>query len=161
MRALKITSIVLAILVVLIIAFFGAFIVFINIPNDQTLAKNIKVTNDWTEIDMKSRFSAHNQVQTLNIRSPGIQFSGPSGFDGVDLKDGRILHPEIELVDNEGKVQPLRLTGFVTKFYVDAEYRPAKGTDGFRQGRQFSKIRIRSDVTFDCSLIYWRDYNPE
>lgn len=160
MRALKVALIVFAILGILIIAGFGTFIIIINIPNDQTLARNVKVSYDWTEIDARSQFSAHNQVQHLCIRTPGIDW-GSQDFNGVKLKDGTVLHPEIEIVDEQGKVQPLLLSGFVSKFYVDAEYSPVKGTGAFYKGRQFSKIRIRSDIPFDCDVIYWSDYDPE
>ena len=160
MRVIKITMVTLAILIVMIIGVVGAFLVYVNVPNDRTIAKNIKVSHDWIEIVTEPPLTAWHRDQSINLRIPDIDFHA-GVTNGVRLKDGTVLNPEIELVDEGGTIQTLRLGGTVSKYYIDAVFIPESGTDTFAAGRKFAKIRIRSDIPFECKSVYWRDYDPK
>ncbi|MFL6373747.1 MAG: hypothetical protein ACJ73D_03670 [Pyrinomonadaceae bacterium] len=152
----------------LIAAFFGsvvviyvAFLVYINFPNDQVIARNVKVTNEWTELVIDPPVSAHNRDQYVTLRTYGIDFQA-AGFDGVHLKNGTVLNPDIELIDVDDTTQSLHPSGADQgHFAVDAVFSPVKDSMGFVKNRRFARLRIRSDVPFDCERLAWVDYNPK
>ena len=86
-----------------------------------------------------------------------------SKFDGgIHLNDGTVLRLEVELVDEAGTIQPLRLSGFSKQgSTIRADYSPMRDTKGFVEGRKFTQVRIRSDIPFDCMQVVWIDYDPK
>jgi hypothetical protein len=65
----------------------------------------------------------------------------------LTLKDGTELHPELQVIDEYGKVYHLSgltligsLVGFGAKFPRD---------------RTYTGVKIRSDQAFRCSKVYW------
>ena len=137
------------------ISAYVAVVLVLNFwPTDRTLAKDLPVSADWTEIIDDSGFTAKYRDQSVNLRIPGID--PDSRFDGIKRSDGSMINVEIELFDESGAVYPLELSGYVTKFHRDAVFRGQ-----LPKNRRFVKVRVRSDVPFTCSEVYWRDYNPE
>jgi hypothetical protein len=153
---LAITGLVVA---AIVLGFLGLF-AWVD-WDDQTIARNVRVTSEWQEIVIDPPVSAHDRDQFIMVSAENIDFHAHN-FDGVYRTDGTVLHPEIELVDEQGVTQSLRLGGLGQgHFGVDAEFRASENTDGFRRNRKFVTLRIRSDVQFDCWQIEWADYNPE
>jgi hypothetical protein len=142
------------IVVFVVIAYIG-FVLALNFwPTDRVLAKDLSVSGDWTEIKIDPELVATYRDQSINLRIPEIDER--SGFDGIKRTDGALLHPESEVIDTSGNVHLLHLSGYGTKFYTDTEFRGA-----LHKSQKLVKVRIRSDVPFTCSEIYWRDYDPK
>ena len=160
MRVIRIAMIVVATSIVMMIGGVGAFLIYFNVPNDRTIAKSLKVSNDWIEVPIEPPLNAQHRDQSVNLRIQDIDFHA-GVTNGVKLKDGTVLNPDIDLIDENGTILTLRPSGSVSKYYVDAVFKPVSETDGFASGRKFTKIRIRSDIPFECQSVYWRDYDPK
>lgn len=159
MKSLKLTIITLAVLGAVISVGYVALIIYININSEISLAKDIAVTSDWTEITIKPAISAEYRHQSINLITPNIDSN--SKFDGIHLQDGTVLRPELELIDEKGSIQPLALSGFTRKYDLAANYGAAEGTLGFSKSRKFVTLRIKSDFPFACKSISWVDYDPK
>lgn len=158
MKAFKVTIIILAVIGALV-GGYVALVIYINIPSDIILAKNANVTPEWTEIDVKPAVRAEHRYQSISLTIANIAWEAK--LDGmIHLEDGTMLRPELELIDENGSVQPLTLSGFTRKYGVAANYRATEGTLGFAKDRKFVKLRIKSDIPF-ASKIAWKDYDPK
>ena len=101
-------------------------IIYINTPSDIILGNDIDVSDDWTEIAVKPAITAEHRHQSISLTIPSIDWD--SKLDGmIHLQDGTMLKPELELIDKNGSVQPLTLSGFSRKYGVDVNYRAADG----------------------------------
>ena len=180
-------EVVLGILVFLILAYI-AFIVYVNWPNDTPLVKDIRVTQEWTEVDISPALRPTKRVQEINLRIHNFKTDlRPHSFK-ITLRNGTVIEPEIELYDEYGGKFEMHHSGFVRKNYDDIVFSPGRPTDnkpesrgsGFMvtddgdivyspskevtklfSDRTYTKLRIRSDIPFTCNQVYWRDCNPK
>jgi hypothetical protein len=139
-----------------------AFVFFIYITNrtiDHSLATNLAVSKDWTEISADPPLTAFRMVQELAIAIPGYRLDRneklPIGQ--IRLPDGRIATPEIQALDKSGKWERLEFSGHTMSRRDFVIYRPKYDLDG----NSLTKIRIRSDESFACEEVFWRNRNPK
>ena len=124
--------------------------------SDRSIATKVEITQDWTGIPIEPAINAKYRQQYISLEIPNIKWDAK--FDAIYLEDGTTLMPELELVDEHGNVQRLRLSGRVRKNSVQAVFRPV---EDFEKGRNFTMVRIRSDVPFRCNEMMWVDYDPK
>ena len=111
-------EVVLGILVFLILAYI-AFIVYVNWPNDTPLVKDIRVTQEWTEVDISPALRPTKRVQEINLRIHNFKTDlRPHSFK-ITLRNGTVIEPEIELYDEYGGKFEMHHSGFVRKNYDD------------------------------------------
>ena len=154
---------ILAVSGCLVLAFLGllAYVYFNERTIDQTLATNLMISNEWTEITPDPPLTVRRQIQEINLRIDGFQHDPSASLPGqIKLPDGTIINPEIEVYDEFGNKFELHHSGFVTKFYEDVVFKPESDSTRFTtypDDRRYTKIRIRSGVPFECARIYWRN----
>lgn len=151
-----------AILAGVAVALIFVFIIFIYLTNrtvDQTLAKNISVSNDWTEIGAEPPLTAFRVSQELAIAIPNYTLDRnerlPSGE--IRLPDGQFTTFQIEGIDASGNAIPFHHGGHTLSERDLIIYRPDQNLGDVR----LSRIRIRSDVVVECEEIFWRNRNPK
>lgn len=140
-----------------------ALIFFIYITHrtvDQTLATNFTVSEDWTEFAADPPLTAFRRTQELAIAIPGYRFLDryerlPIGQ--VRLPDGRIATPVIQALDKSGNWETLEFRGHTMSKRDFIIYRLKNELDG----NALTKIRIKSDATFVCEEVFWRNRNPK
>ncbi len=147
----------LAVTVVGVLGYVG-LIIYINLDKSQIIANNVAVGAEWLELDIEPPTSAKAREQSILLDIDGIQDPWGSGASDLLLKDGTVLLPEIELLDNDGNLIPFKRSGLSRKDKVFVVFRPKKELS---PESRFVKVRIRSDVAFQSRSIRWRDYNPK
>lgn len=144
-------------IVVFLVVSYVALIVYINWP-DRPIAKNITVTQEWTEVHLERPLSFNNRSQSLNLKIQDFTLDRGSNIRGIKLPSGMEINPEIEIIDDHGNVVELHHTGFALKYFDAVEFSPSNAV---LPDQEYKLIRIRSDVPFHCDGIYWIDYNPK
>ncbi|MBP7377990.1 MAG: hypothetical protein KA956_16095 [Pyrinomonadaceae bacterium] len=140
---------------------FSSLILYVYITNrtiDQTLETNFPVSNEWAEIAANPPLTEFRMVAELAIALPGYSHNPnerlPLGQ--FRLPDGRIATPQVEGVDESGNPVSFRHTGFTKSrrdlviFSPDAD---------MESDTKLTKIRIRSNESFVCEEVFWRNRN--
>jgi len=148
----------------LAIAFIGFhFWLFVR-SGDQSLAKNLAITNDWAEIDIQPPVRPTYREQAIYLRPVDFKVDRDAkGFE-VRLPDGTVVEPTVEIVDDHGNVFQLHKSGFAMGRNDYVEFTPGSDSKHFTElspKRKYSKVRIRSDVPFVCESVRWIDYDPK
>lgn len=154
-----------AVLVVLLIGLasvvgLAAYFYFVIFGNaDRTLARNLQVTSEWTEIKIDPPVRPSYHYQAIYLRPVNYVIDRYAiGFD-IRLPDGTVVRPEVELYDYSGEVVELHQKGF-TMGHEGADYADFSPANKLPAGRTYAKLRVRSDVPFVCERIEWIDYSP-
>ena len=145
----------------LLIFGYVSLIIYINWPDDKTIVKKLQVTKEWTEVAIDPSVKPTKQSQYIKLRINDFKVDRSSNSFDIILPDGTIIEPEIELHDEFGNKFEFHHSGFAMKTYDDIVFTPGplKQLMELPADRQYTKLRIRSDVPFLCDQIYWRDYN--
>ena len=144
-------------LVVSLVLGYVAIVVYINWP-DSPISENINVTPDWTEVHLDNPLTFKYRSQTLKLRIKNFRLDRGSNVKEIVLPDGRVIHPEIEIVDNDGNAVKMDHTGYTLKYFDGVDFR---ASNSLQPNKVYKVIRIRSDVPFYCEGIYWTDYDPK
>jgi hypothetical protein len=150
---------------------FIALIIYSMIPVNRVIAENVTVSSEWLEIQPKPSLKSSKMSQYITLDVEGAKRSvNPDGSIGdaslrdwnkIELLNGALATPEVQVVDEYGKVYNL---------HASMEYRDGKGYtidfDGsrmthFPQDKVYRMVRIRSDVPIHCKRIIWYCYNPK
>ena len=155
---------ILGICAILIFVYFG-LIVYLNWPTDRVLAKNLAVTSEWTELSIEPAIKPayRDQYITLRIKNFKSDLDANSLNGPLKLSDQNVVSPEIELYDASGNKYEFHHSGSVMKFYDEPVFRAGSAGKSFDlpTGREYTRLRIRSDAPFNCDRIAWQDYNPK
>jgi hypothetical protein len=134
-----------------------SLIVYLNWP-DRPIAENISVTPEWSELHLEQPLTFKYRSQTLKLRIKDFELDRRSNIKEITLPDGRLIHPDIEIVDDGGNAVTMDHAGYTLKYFDGVDFRPS---DSVQPSRNYKVIRIRSDVPFYCEGLYWVDYNPK
>jgi hypothetical protein len=144
----------------------GLVAIFIYSSKDvnRVLAENVTTSSDWLEITPTPALKPSKESQYITLDVEGAKRSvNPDGSVGykikdwskIELLDGTLISPEIQLVDEYGNIYPLHASmddyagkGFTTDFSpsIDAN---------FPKDRVYRTVRIRSDKPITCKRIIW------
>ena len=73
----------------------------------QTIKGDTTLTAEWTEITPEKPLQPERQQQEI-VPYLAEPFSGDFEAEGVRVPDGSIAHPEVELVDTNGRTYDLK-----------------------------------------------------
>ena len=140
----------------------GVTVIYVHLTNrtiDQSLATNLTISNQWTEISADPPLAAFRMVQELSIEIPNYEadFTEDLPKGQVRLPDGRIVVPEIQGLDTTGQWHNLDYSGRSRSQRDLVNYRLKFELDG----NALKAIRIKSDESFSCEEIFWRNRNPK
>lgn len=116
-------------------------------PSYQVVAKDVEITTEWTDLTMTAPMKAEQDRQMIVLSGNGLD---TRSFEAV-LPDGTVVKPEIQIIDDQGSVYDTRLS---TMNYRGPGFGPAKGL-AFPKDRTYVKLRVRSDIPFKITKIYW------
>ena len=145
-------------LVTLVLLGYTGFVIYINWPSDRLLAKNVRVSEEWTEIRLDPPLTPSHRSQSIKLNIANFERDTNSNSFAIKLPDGSVIAPEIQLSDEEGNNVQMRHSGFSRKYYEAVVFRP---TTKLPTDRPYTKLRIRSDIAFTCDEISWLDYDPK
>jgi hypothetical protein len=78
---------------------------------------------------------------------------------GLILPDGSITTPEVQLIDQEGKIYPLSEPSEWFSPSTGVRYREFSAPEALPKDRVFRAVRIRADKPVFCQRVFWRCYN--
>ncbi len=158
-RTSKIILSVFGAIGILVGVFVIGSIVYIYISNrtfEQTLATNLNVSSEWTEIDAVPLLQTRRRVAEVAIALPDYRAERGGPFE-IKLSDGRIVRPQVQISDVDGDLLDLRHSGF--NYTGDHDLVVLTPKDGFPE-TTFKTVRIRSDEPFVIARMFWRGRNP-
>ncbi len=136
------------------------YIIVSNIkPINQIVATGLPVTSEWTEISPALPMKVEKQIQRLFLIIDDYRFDDLDDHWQLRLSNGIIIKPEIQILDEFGKVYDLQDGTRVGNSIGFSPKRKNTGFNTFPADRTYTKIRIRSDEPFQCSKMIWSNKN--
>lgn len=126
---------------------------------DRDIAGSITLSDQWLEIAPTDALKPERRIHEIVLN-----FSEPLEPDykvwGVRLKDGSVVIPEVQLIDQDGNTYKLTTSsldrmGMSFSMRDDQSHREILPTD-----RTYRAVRIRCEKLLRCSSVIWRCYNP-
>jgi hypothetical protein len=141
----------------LIVAGLVIWLYFTEISFDQVVGEDFDVKPEWTEFRPEPSLQTRRKVADLQLTIPNYR-AERGGTLEIKLPDGRVVRPEIQIVDANGNVFDLEHSGHTFTGTEDSiTFKPKGGPPN----TTYSIVRIRSDVPFRCERIVWRESNPQ
>jgi hypothetical protein len=111
------------------------------------------LNSTWLTIPLSEPVVAKWDVQLIYVE---VNSSFQVSHDplGIQLDNGSIAIPEVELVTKAGQRQIFRLVGINGK---EMQF----SSDQIARGSKFSELKIRSPIPLVCSQISWVSYMPQ
>jgi hypothetical protein len=161
---LKILLILFAVVAAVVLFFIGhAYYWFATKQRYFTIASNVNISTDWLETTPQPPLKATKQIQYLIISVEGYKRNLHRNFEDksmqIKLPDGTEINPEVQIVDEYGKVYSLKPTLFTPGgmgFGGDFD-----SHSSFPQDRSYTKVKIRSDKSFKASKVTWGCMNQK
>lgn len=120
------------------------------------IANDISVNSEWNEITLQSPLKIQRKLQVVLLHIEGC-WREQYGKE-YKLSDGTIIHPNIEILDEERNEFSLEPKMCLAECLPDLTWRVEEiGFCGVPPDRDFTGLKIRSDIPFQCSLS-WYDY---
>ena len=126
---------------------------------DRQIAGATTVPSDWLEITLQEPLRAERVVQqvVLYVDKP---VTHPRDSWELIFPDGSKVIPEVQLVDQDGKVYDLTEPTTVTKPGSRESFQRGFGARQLPSDKTYRTVRIRSDRPFKVLKIIWRCYDP-
>jgi len=134
-----------------------AYLYITNRAFDQTIATDLNVSSEWIEIEAQPLLQKRRSVAELTLELPNYR-TDRHGPCEIKLSDGRIVRPEIQVIDIDGNAFDLTQLGF--NFTPDHDLVVFTPKGGFPDTK-YSRVRIRSDEPFIIERMAWRERNPK
>jgi hypothetical protein len=134
---------------------FVAYAIYKSKSVDQVIATDILVSSEWTEITPDSSMKVKRQVQAIVFIIDDYKHDVFDKIWQIELPNGTVVKPEVQIFDGYGNVYDLQDGG---RSNNDINFTP-KSTAEFPKDRNYTKIRIRSDKSFQVSKVLWRNRN--
>jgi hypothetical protein len=124
---------------------------------DRDIAGTTAVTSQWLEITPAPALKPSGKTSLVILELEG-DYTPDFQTQMLRFPDGALGMPEVQLVDEQGNVFPLR---FLMVHHRDRTGSNVMGGAGFGspdlpKDRSYSKVRVRSDKPMKCSKIIWR-----
>jgi hypothetical protein len=124
---------------------------------DRGIAGSTAVTSQWLEITPAPVLKPSGKTSLVILELEG-DYTPDFQAQMLRFPDGALGMPEVQLVDEQGNVFPLR---FLMVHHRDRTGSNVMGGAGFGspdlpKDRSYGKVRVRSDKPIKCSKIIWR-----
>jgi hypothetical protein len=152
-----------ALVIAICVGLVASFIYSLNDVN-RVIAENVTTSSDWLEITPTPSLKPSKQTQYITLDVEGAKRSvNPDGSSGYEIKDwskielldGTLISPDVQLVDEYGNTYSLRasMDDYAGKGFT-ADFNPSTGSN-FPKDRAYRSVRIRSDKPIRCKRIIW------
>ena len=140
----------------LLLIFVGALIYkFATLDSEEVVSGPVTISAQWTEFIPQRPLQPSKQTQEIVLDvdpSEGL-VEDNLHLDRMQLANGTVLHPQIQLLDSHGNV----FDAEVSRYPVPSRYK--NGLSGhvpnLPQDGAFTKVRVRSDSPVRLSRIVW------
>jgi hypothetical protein len=137
----------------ILLLYIGFYVyLFFALRSARKVAKHLNISADWIELTPQPPLKAEKRSQYLQILVDGYK-RDDKDRNWIRLPDGTIVTPEVEILDEYGKVYNLHPSSLVSSGVgFTGNFAPRSS---FPQDRSYTKVRIRSDEPFEASKIIW------
>lgn len=121
--------------------------------SEELVSGPVNLSSEWTEfVPLKPlRPRKESQEIVLDVDPSEGLVEDNLNLERMQLSNGVLLHPQIQLIDSEGNV----FNAKVSRYPIPSPYR--NGLSGYvsnlPQDREFTKVRVRSDSPVHLSRI--------
>ena len=125
---------------------------------DRDITGSTAINSQWLEIKTTPVLKPSGKSSLVILELEG-DYSPDFQTQMLRFPDGSLGMPEVQLVDQQGRVFPLH---FLMVHHRDRTGSNVMGGVGFGSpdlptDRSYGKLRVRSDKPIQCSKIIWRD----
>jgi hypothetical protein len=125
---------------------------------DQGLSRQVTISSEWKEFVPKEPLRVERQIQMVVLDLDKSIKLENNGW-GLLLPDGTVVTPEVELLDEDGKVYPLIAPSAWFSPSTGVKYREFSAIEALPKDKTFRAVRVRCDKPILCNRIFWRCYN--
>jgi len=140
----------------LLLIFVGALIYkFATLDSEEVVSGPVTISAQWAEFIPQRPLQPSKQTQeiVLDVDPSEDLVEDNLHLDRMQLANGTVLHPQIQLLDSHGNV----FDAEVSRYPVPSRYK--NGLSGhvpnLPQDGAFTKVRVRSDSPVRLSRIVW------
>lgn len=144
------------------ILFFAVFLfVYLNFYfgkyiEEVVLEENALISSEWKNINSQNLIKADKEINYISILlEPPFETDTPKG--GIKNADGKIINPEIKLLDEDGKEYLLNYSG--SRHYENGDYANYRYDTTLPTGKIYEKVLVRSDFPINARKIIWSGYD--
>lgn len=132
---------------------------------DREIAKDVSIGKDWIEFTPASTMKIYRDNQAVTLFLERAEFWSDSHL--LVRKDGTQISPEVQIADITGNWYLLKGGSYTLGDGNDPEtgerYVKSASFGAYNPelppNTEFRTIRIRSENTFKCTAVVWRNYN--
>jgi hypothetical protein len=132
---------------------------------ERDISGRITASSEWTEIAPDKPLKSEREINAVmfNFETPLNEKDVITGNDvkrwGIRFPNGKVILPEVELIDQNGKTYPLSVSFFGTKAIGFGMRDPQTHLETLPRDKTYRAVRIRSDERVIFSRVYWYSYN--
>ena len=134
-------------------------------PYIQTIAPNIEISEQWTELVVSPPLKAINAEQSVNIYFPGTRNwdmkTDSQWYQSLFTPDGKPITIEVQIVSSAGTTYPMKaisLGGGVGFSYRGEDPPPSSINSPYPRlpkNMEFTKVRIRANRPIHGGEVKW------
>ncbi|HZS46800.1 MAG TPA: hypothetical protein VFC63_17135 [Blastocatellia bacterium] len=128
--------------------------IIIRRPIYLELATNLAVSSEWIEIIPQKPLTAEKDRNDIILSIEGYLHNIHEPFHPIKMPDGTVVNPEIQIVDQDGIVYPLKFSLRIGSSLGFGGVPSAKWDKSVRN-RVYVKVRIRCDEPITLSKVFW------
>ena len=144
------------------ILFFAVFLfVYLNFYfgkyiEEVVLQENVLISSEWKNINSQNLIKADKEINYISIllEQP---FETDTSKSGIKNVDGKIINPEIKVIDKEGKEYLLNYGG--SRHNENGDYANYRYAATLPTGKIYEKVLVRSDFPISARKVIWNGYD--
>ncbi len=127
---------------------------------DREISGPVKLERQWLEINFKEPLSPERPANEISLVFEEVYEDRVAGR-GLQLPNGQLLSPEMQLVDSQGEVFELnQVAALGPRGLSRSMGDPINWKETLPRDRTYRALRIRSDTIVNVTRIFWRSYDP-
>jgi hypothetical protein len=125
---------------------------------ERDICGAVTLPAEWLEIKPTEPLKQEREISSIHLTF-ATKYELNKQSNGYHFPDGEVVLPEVQLVDQEGKVYQLGIASIGDRGVGFSSHNPVTGAYSLPMHKVFTTVRIRSKKPFQCSKITWSGYN--
>jgi hypothetical protein len=125
---------------------------------ERDISGPVTLSTQWLEITPSEPLKPEREINAIHLTFV-TSYELNSQSNGFRFPDGEVVLPEVQLVDQDGKVYPLGIATIGEKGVGFSSFNPVTHSNNLPTDKVFTTVRMRCDKPIQCSKITWSGYN--
>ena len=141
------------VIVLVIVTWFAIHL--LTWDSEQTVSGPVTLSSQWMEFSPEKPLlpSKQYQIILLEVDPADALVVDNSNLERIQLGNGVLLNPEIQLVDSQGNLFEAEVYRSPVPSYLDNSI--VGNVPGLPQDRKYTKVRVRSNTPVHLARIVW------